>query len=104
MKSRSLRAPASVSSTSACAVPSPLTSMPCVDERSSLTGRGEAKRTCRPKAEREAWQRLITGYLEGRAQLKVVVSIVDAEVGPTADDLAMLDLLADHATEHAGVR
>ena len=34
MKSRSLRAPASTSSTSAAPVPSPLTSMPCVAERS----------------------------------------------------------------------
>lgn len=55
-----------------------------------LPGYGFAKVS---KAEREAWQGMITGYLEGRDRLKVVVSIIDAEVGPTRDDEAMLELL-----------
>lgn len=55
-----------------------------------LPGYGFAKVS---KAEREAWQKMITGYLEGRERLGVVVSIVDAEVGPSRDDLAMLELL-----------
>lgn len=55
-----------------------------------LPGYGFAKVS---KAEREAWQVMITGYLEGRDRLKVVVSIIDAEVGPTGDDEAMLELL-----------
>jgi GTP-binding protein len=55
-----------------------------------LPGYGFAKV---PRAEREAWQGMISGYLEQREQLRVVVSIVDAEVGPSQDDVAMLDLL-----------
>ena len=46
------------------------------------------------KAERARWNQMITTYLERRANLNVVVSIVDAEVGPTADDQQMLDYLA----------
>jgi GTP-binding protein len=47
------------------------------------------------KAERESWQEMIQGYLTGRPQLKVVVAIVDAEIGPTPDDVQMLDFLQD---------
>jgi GTP-binding protein len=47
------------------------------------------------KAERDQWQVMITRYLEERHTLKVVVVIVDAEVGPTPDDAQMLDLLQD---------
>jgi GTP-binding protein len=57
-----------------------------------LPGYGFAKVS---KAEREKWQVMITQYLEQRHTLQVVVLIVDAEVGPTPDDLQMLDLLQE---------
>jgi GTP-binding protein len=57
-----------------------------------LPGYGFAKVS---KAERASWQTMISDYLEKRGQLAVVVSIIDAEVGPTSDDLAMLDFLQD---------
>jgi GTP-binding protein len=40
---------------------------------------------------------MITTYLGKRTPLKVVVAIVDAEVGPTEDDLRTLDYLAERA-------
>ncbi|MCA2978130.1 MAG: YihA family ribosome biogenesis GTP-binding protein [Myxococcaceae bacterium] len=55
-----------------------------------LPGYGFAKVS---KDERAQWQAMISEYLEGRRTLRVVVSIIDAEVGPTSDDVAMLDLL-----------
>ncbi len=45
------------------------------------------------KAERARWDRMITQYLAQRDSLKIVVSIVDAEVGPTASDQQMLEYL-----------
>ena len=45
------------------------------------------------KAERATWERMITTYLGGRAELRGVVSIVDAEIGPTPDDLHTLGYL-----------
>jgi GTP-binding protein len=57
-----------------------------------LPGYGFAKAS---KAERKAWRKMISEYLESRAPLKVVVSIIDAEVGPTADDFQTLDYLAE---------
>lgn len=57
-----------------------------------LPGYGFAKVS---KAERQSWQGMIVDYLEGRRTLAVVVAIVDAKVGPTADDVKMLDLLQD---------
>jgi GTP-binding protein len=57
-----------------------------------LPGYGFAKAS---KGERKAWQRMISEYLEHRAPLKVVVSIIDAEVGPTPDDFQTLDYLAE---------
>jgi GTP-binding protein len=47
------------------------------------------------KAERERWQQMISRYLEQRHTLQVVVVIVDGEVGPTPDDVRMLDRLQD---------
>lgn len=55
-----------------------------------LPGYGFAKVS---KAEREEWHHMISQYLSDRHTLKVVVSIIDAEVGPTADDVSMLDFL-----------
>jgi GTP-binding protein len=58
-----------------------------------LPGYGFAKVS---KAERAEWQTMITTYLEKRRDLKVVVSIIDAEVGPTPDDFQTLDYLQDY--------
>ncbi len=55
-----------------------------------LPGYGFAKVS---KQERAAWQEMITTYLRERAQLLVVVCIIDAEVGPTPDDAQMIGFL-----------
>lgn len=55
-----------------------------------LPGYGFAKVS---KDERAAWQEMIDRYLTERKQLKVVVSIVDAEVGATPDDVQMIEFL-----------
>ncbi|HVE82205.1 MAG TPA: ribosome biogenesis GTP-binding protein YihA/YsxC [Myxococcales bacterium] len=57
-----------------------------------LPGYGFAKAS---KAERKAWRSMISEYLGSRSALRVVVSIIDAEVGPTADDFQTLDYLAE---------
>lgn len=57
-----------------------------------LPGYGFAKVS---KAERVQWDTMIDSYLKNRHTLKVVVTIIDAEVGPTSDDLEMLDFLQD---------
>ncbi|MFO0600050.1 MAG: ribosome biogenesis GTP-binding protein YihA/YsxC [Myxococcaceae bacterium] len=57
-----------------------------------LPGYGFAKVS---KAERAVWDRMINEYLQQRHTLKVVVVIIDAEIGPTSDDLEMLDFLQD---------
>lgn len=59
-----------------------------------LPGYGFAKAS---KAERAQWEKMITTYLKKRDPLKVVVSILDAEVGPTSDDVQTLDYLQDAA-------
>ncbi len=46
-----------------------------------------------PRAEKDAWQEMIEGYLLGRPSLRTVFVLVDAEVGPTKLDLQMLDWL-----------
>ncbi len=56
-----------------------------------LPGYGYAKVS---KGEREGWEKMITTYLKKRQILKVVVSIVDAEVGALPADLVTLDYLA----------
>ncbi|MBE2252755.1 MAG: YihA family ribosome biogenesis GTP-binding protein [Myxococcus sp.] len=55
-----------------------------------LPGYGFAKVS---KTERDQWQRMISEYLTERHTLKVVVSIIDGEIGPTSDDVTMLDFL-----------
>jgi GTP-binding protein len=55
-----------------------------------LPGYGFAKAS---KTERSQWEKMITSYLENRHRLEIVVSIIDAEVGPTPDDLLTLDYL-----------
>jgi len=57
-----------------------------------LPGYGFAKV---PKTERALWDKMINTYLSNRHTLKVVVSIIDGEIGPTPDDLEMLDFLQD---------
>ncbi|MFL5343261.1 MAG: ribosome biogenesis GTP-binding protein YihA/YsxC [Hyalangium sp.] len=55
-----------------------------------LPGYGFAKAS---KTERAQWEKMITSYLENRHRLEIVVSIIDAEVGPTPEDLLTLDYL-----------
>lgn len=57
-----------------------------------LPGYGFAKVA---KTEKAGWELMITRYLNERAPLKVVVSIVDAEVGATPDDMRMLGFLQE---------
>jgi GTP-binding protein len=57
-----------------------------------LPGYGFAKV---PKSERLVWDKMIDQYLGNRHTLKVVVTIVDGEIGPTPDDLEMFDFLQD---------
>lgn len=58
-----------------------------------LPGYGFAKAS---KADKAQWVDMITTYLEKRHHLEAVVSIIDAEVGPTPDDLTTLDYLQAH--------
>lgn len=46
-----------------------------------------------PERERRAWRDMIEGYLTSRESLRGVVSLVDAEVGPTDLDLQMMEWL-----------
>ena len=46
-----------------------------------------------PRPESDAWRAMIEGYLLGRPSLRMLFVLVDAEVGPTALDLQMLDWL-----------
>lgn len=58
-----------------------------------LPGYGFAKR---PPAEKAAWSALTDGYFTNNPNadlLKLVVQLIDARVGPTKDDLLMLDWL-----------
>lgn len=57
-----------------------------------LPGHGYAKVS---REERAGWERMIATYLERRDELKAVVTIVDAVVGPTDGDRQMLAWLQD---------
>jgi GTP-binding protein len=46
-----------------------------------------------PAAEKVKWRAMIEGYLLGRKTLRLVFVLVDAEVGPTALDVQMIDWL-----------
>jgi GTP-binding protein len=59
-----------------------------------LPGYGFAKVS---KTDRAQWRKMISTYLEKREALHVVVSIIDAEVGPTPDDFQTLDYLQETA-------
>lgn len=56
-----------------------------------LPGYGFARAS---KAERKEWDRMIGAYLSAREPLRAVVCIVDANVGPTEDDVAVLGWIA----------
>lgn len=56
-----------------------------------LPGYGYAKV---PQEIRAKWRPLIEGYLAGSRELLGVVQLIDARHGPTADDLRMVDYLA----------
>lgn len=47
------------------------------------------------KSERSRWDQMISNYLEKRQNLQVVVSIIDAEIGPTDADQQMLEYLSE---------
>jgi GTP-binding protein len=57
-----------------------------------LPGYGFAKAS---KGERESWRVMIESYLRERHTLKLVVCIIDGEIGPTPDDLQMIDVLQE---------
>ena len=57
-----------------------------------LPGYGYARVSKGQKAE---WRPLIEGYLKNSAQLRGVVQLLDVRHEPTADDLQMVDFLAD---------
>jgi GTP-binding protein len=46
-----------------------------------------------PERERASWRGMIEGYLTGRASIRKIVVVIDAEVGPTAQDLQMTEWL-----------
>lgn len=47
------------------------------------------------KTERDEWRAMIGTYLMGREPLRAVVSIVDAEIGATDDDVTMVNFLME---------
>ncbi len=63
-----------------------------------LPGYGYAKVS---RDERQRWERRLAAYLTSRDALVRAVLLVDAEVGPTSLDLAMLGLLRNEDVPHA---
>lgn len=59
-----------------------------------LPGYGFAKVS---KTERAQWQEMIESYLTDRDLLRVVVSIIDAEIGPTEEDQETLAWLSERS-------
>ena len=55
------------------------------------------------KAARNAWQTMIDRYLLERAQLSMVMALVDGEIGPTKLDLQLLEWLRANALPHTVV-
>ncbi len=47
------------------------------------------------KTQRATWRPLIEGYLRTSAQLRGVVQLIDSRHDPSADDLTMLEFLAE---------
>ncbi len=56
-----------------------------------LPGYGFARRS---KAEREAWREEIEQYIENRENLRLVIVVLDARLGPTELDRELLEYLA----------
>lgn len=56
-----------------------------------------------PGRVRGGWQAMIEGYLLRRDELRMVVVLVDGEIGPTKLDLQMLDWLRSHGLPHSVV-
>lgn len=52
------------------------------------------------KAVRDSWGPMIERYLLGRDELRMVMVLVDGEIGPTKLDLQMLDWLRSHTLPH----
>jgi GTP-binding protein len=53
------------------------------------------------KRTRSTWPQMIEGYLLGRDALRMVMVLVDAEIGPTKLDVQALDWLRGHGLAHA---
>ena len=53
-----------------------------------------------PKSVRQSWGPMIERYLLGRDELRMIMVLVDGEVGPTKLDLQMLDWLRSHGLPH----
>ncbi len=65
-----------------------------------LPGYGFAKRT---KTEQEKWSGLTDGYFTKNPNfdlLRLVVQLVDSRIGPTKDDIVMLDFLSEYGIPH----
>jgi GTP-binding protein len=56
-----------------------------------------------PDHVRVKWQRMIEGYLLGRPQLRMILALVDGEVGPTKLDLQLLEWLRAEDRPHTVV-
>ncbi len=52
------------------------------------------------KSVRQSWGPMIERYLLGRDELRMIMVLVDGEVGPTKLDLQMLDWLRSHGLPH----
>jgi GTP-binding protein len=52
------------------------------------------------KVQRASMAEMIEGYLLGREQLRMVMVLVDGEIGPTKLDVQMLDWLRSHGLPH----
>lgn len=55
-----------------------------------LPGYGYAKRSA---DDQKRWSGLVEGYITGSENLRLVVQLIDMKVGPTSDDMMMLDYL-----------
>jgi len=63
-----------------------------------LPGYGYAKRS---ETERKKWSDLVEGYFRNYSEhIKLVVQLVDLKVGPTEDDLNMLDYMDNYGLDY----
>jgi GTP-binding protein len=54
-----------------------------------------------PAKVRASWQRMIETYLLEREQLKMIIALVDAEIGPTKLDIQLLDWMRANTLPHS---